>query len=465
VRPQATAPTHRRTPGRLLFGGPGSLQRRLLLAAAVFLGVALVAAGLAVGFILHRFVRGQIDGRLDDRILSLVSDLRPGADDGLSPGRDRDGPPFDRPRSGWYWQVRRGETVLRSGSLEGRDLTLPDIPASARNPDAPVPGDGTGPWGDGLILRVLTVPGRGGGPATVYAASAPSAALRGPVLEALRTLAVCLGLIGLFLFAGVLVQVHLGLRPLRHLCDQLLRVRTGGLERLSGRQPAEVRPLVAEMNALLDQNAANLDHARTHVANLAHGLKTPLATLSMALADSGADRDGGLVHLVAGMDRRIRHHLRRARAAAVGGPARTRVDLAAHVADLRLVMTRIHAHKSITIVAEVPEGMTVACEPQDLDEMLGNLIENACQWCRGHVRVGAAREGATATVRVEDDGPGLDAASQAEVLRRGRRQDESGPGHGFGLPIAVELAELYGGSVVLGSSDLGGLAVRLTLPA
>ena len=465
MRPQATAPTHRRTPRPPLFGGPGSLQRRLLLAAAVFLGVALVAAALAIGFILHRFVRGQIDGRLDDRILSLVSDLGPGPDDGLSPGRDRDGPPFDRPRSGWYWQVRRGETVLRSGSLEGRDLTLPDIPGRARNPDEPVPGDGTGPWGDGLILRVLTVPGRGGGPAIVYAASAPSAALRGPVLEALRTLAVCLGLIGLFLFAGVLIQVHLGLRPLRHLRDQLMRVRTGGLDRLSERQPSEVRPLVAEMNALLEQNAANLDHARTHVANLAHGLKTPLATLSMALADSGADRDGSLTGLVAGMDRRIRHHLRRARSAAIGGPSRARVDLAAHVADLRLVLTRIHADRGIDLESAVPDGTTVACEAQDLDELLGNLIENACQWCRARVRVGAVREGGAVVVRVEDDGRGLDEAARAEVLRRGRRQDESGPGHGFGLPIAVELAELYGGSIVLESSDLGGLGVRLTLPA
>lgn len=461
MRPRGPAPHRHEGRPRALVGGPGSLQRRLLLSAGAVLGIALLGAGLSIGFILHRFVRGQLDGRLDDRILSLAAQPRPG--DG--PSLDRDGPPFDRPRSGWYWQVRRGGDTLRSGSLDGRDLPLPELPARARQANSPSPADGTGPWGDGLILRVLTVPDRGGGPPTVYAASAPAAALRGPVLEALRTLGLCLGLIGLFLFAGALVQVRLGLRPLRRLRHQLAQVRAGGLDRLPERQPAEVMPLVAEMNALLDQNAANLEHARTHVANLAHGLKTPLATLSLALADSGSDRDGGLARLVAGMDRRIRHHLRRARTAAVGGPSRTRVELAPHVADLALVLTRIHAAKGIAFETRIPDGLAVACEPQDLDELLGNVIENACQWCRGRVEVGAVRDGAGVVVRVEDDGPGLGETAPAEVLMRGHRHDEGGPGHGFGLPIAVELAELYGGSLALETSGLGGLAVRLRLPA
>lgn len=460
-------------PLRLRLHGPGSLRGRLLLAAGAFLGVALVAAGLSIGFVLHRFVRGQIDGRLDDRILSLVSDLRPGLDDGLSLGRDRDGPPFDRPRSGWYWQVRRGDARLGSASLEGRGLAVP-VERGARGPrreDRPVPADGVGPWGEDLILRVLTIPGEAGGPATVYAASAPDVAVRGPVLEALRALAVCLALTGLLLFVGVLFQVRLGLRPLRDLREGLAAVRAGRRERLPERQPEEVRPLAAEINALLDRNAANLEHARGHVANLAHGLKTPLATLSMALADPAAvgagngNRDGALLALVEGMDRQVRHHLRRARAAAIGGAARVRVELAAHVADLGLVLGRLHASKTVAFASEVPAGLAVACDPQDLDEMLGNLIENAFRWCRGVVRVEATRDGASVAVQVEDDGPGLDEAARVAVLQRGRRLDESQPGHGFGLPIALELAELYGGGLELGTSGLGGLRVRLVLPA
>lgn len=448
-----------------LLGPPGSLQRRLLLAAGAVLGIALLAATLSVGFILHRFVRGQVDGRLDDRILALVSDLRPAPGGGLSLGRERDGPPFDRPRSGWYWQVSRGGDRLGSASLAGQVLSVPDLPARRARAEAFVPADGLGPWGESLILRVLTVPGTGEDPPTVLVASAPAAALRGPVLEALRTLALCLGVIGLFLFAGVLVQVRLGLRPLRGLRDQIAGIRAGTLDRLPDRQPAEVRPLVAEVNALLDRNAAHLDHARAHVANLAHGLKTPLATLSLALAETGSERDRGLARLVAGMDQRIRHHLRRARAAAAGGPVRARADLAAHLADLRLALLRIHADKAIAFAIDVPDGLGVACDPQDLDEMLGNLVDNACQWCRGRVRVAARRTDTAVLVSIADDGPGLPPPARETILRRGARLDESQPGHGFGLPIALELAAFYGGSLTLGTSDLGGLAVEIALPA
>ncbi|WP_375273273.1 hypothetical protein [Methylorubrum thiocyanatum] len=138
-RPPRPRPPHR------LFGGPDSLQRRLLLTAGACLAIALIAAGLSIGFILQRFVRGQIDGRLDDRILSLISDLQPATDGSFSLNLDRDGPPFDRARSGWYWQVRRGEAVLRSGSLDGRDLALPEVPIRRQDRNIPSPADGTGP--------------------------------------------------------------------------------------------------------------------------------------------------------------------------------------------------------------------------------------------------------------------------------------------------------------------------------
>ena len=299
----------------------------------------------------------------------------------------------------------------------------------------------------------------------VVAVSAAVEALRGAVREALRELALSLGLLGLFLLAGAVAQVRLGLRPLKRLRQDLAAVREGRSTRLPTEQPAEVAGLVREMNALLDQNAANLAHARAHVANLAHGLKTPLATLGMAVSDRGADPDGALARLVADMDRRVRHHLRRARATAVTGPSRTRTPLAPAVADLAAVLGRLHADKPVSIETAVPFELAVACDGQDLDEMLGNLIENACQWCRREVRVIAVAEGARVRVTIADDGPGLLADEAAAVLARGRRLDESAPGHGFGLPIAQELAELYGGGLELGRADLGGLAVRLTLPA
>ncbi|WP_082502700.1 HAMP domain-containing sensor histidine kinase [Methylobacterium sp. Leaf100] len=448
----------------------GSLQRRLLAAALVLVTVALVVAGVAIGLVLYRFVRGQLDSRLDSQLVALAAGLERGPGDRLRLARNLDGPPFDRDRAGWYWQVRQGGTVLRSGALEGRDLAVEAGRPERDDTDRPRPADGTGPWGESLILRVLTLPPAPGVPPAILVASAPSAALRGPLREAAGALALILGLLGVGLLAGALAQIRLGLRPLERLRRDLAEVRAGDRARVPGKQPAEIRPLVAEVNALLDQNAVNLERARTHVANLAHGLKTPLATLSLALSDRSRDPDGTLASLVGSMDSQVRHHLRRARAAALGGATRARTPLAGPVADLRTTFARLYAEKGLVIDVTLPAGVTdtsnaaVACDAQDLDEMLGNLIDNACQWCRGYVRVGAVSTASGLVITVEDDGPGLAAEAAAEAVRPGRRLDETVPGNGFGLSITQELAELYGGGLRLDRSALGGLRAALTLP-
>lgn len=437
----------------------GSLQRRLFVGALAFVTLALVVAGLAIGLVLYRFARGQIDARLDGELFSISADLKPGQR-GLSLAAPHDGPPFDRPRSGWYWQVRAGEAVLRSPSLGESDLTVPR--RLDRDEGEPFPADGTGPRGEGLILRGLHLPGTRDAPDVLLVAAAPAAALHGPLREAGKTLVLALGLLGACLLAGIAVQVRLGLRPLWALRDDLAAVREGARARVPAEQPQEIRPLVTELNLLLDQNEANLERARAHVANLAHGLKTPLATLAMA-AERGADP--GFAPLVAAMDRQVRHHLRRARAAALGGSARTRADLAAQAHDLTTALGRLHAERGLALDADVAAGTSVACDAQDLDEMLGNLIDNACRWARTRVRIRAERSGGLIEIRVEDDGPGLTEDQAAHVLQRGRRLDESVPGDGFGLPITLELAELYGGALSLGRSDLGGLLAKLRLPA
>ncbi|MCJ2070962.1 HAMP domain-containing histidine kinase [Methylobacterium sp. J-030] len=439
-----------------------SLRTRLLAVALVLVLAALVVAGLAIGVILHRFVRGQLDGRLDAQIVAL----RAGLEAGILP-ENLDAPPYDRsgpvdgPGPGWAWIVRRGPETIRSGSLHGGDIRLSDT-GPEDDPGRPHPAWGTGPRGQPLYARILSLPGPS--PATIVVA-APAGELYGPLREVLTSLALVLGILGLCLLAGLAVQVRLGLAPLRRLRADLAAVRSGTRERVPAEQPAEIAPVVAELNALLDQNARNLERARGHVANLAHALKTPLATLSMALAAPTRDPDGALRQHVEDMDRRVRHHLRRARAAALEGSARTRTPLAPRLADLRDALTRLYAEKGVAIELAVPEDLAVSCEGQDLDEMLGNLVDNACRWCRGRVRVSAAAPDGSVHVRVEDDGPGLDPAAAAAVMARGRRLDEGVPGHGFGLPITLELAELYGGGLSLARADLGGLRADLVLPA
>ena len=449
-------------PGRRL---PGSLGGRLLLAAAALVLFALLATGAALEVTLRRFIEGQVDGRLDAQLLSVADALRPGP--GGVPVLDHavDGPPFDRPGSGWSWTVLAPGPVLASGGPPPRNVTVDarEPPGPPGPPGPPLTGGGEGAGGLPLRLRLrhLDVAGR---PVTVVAA-APRQAVLGPLWDVMAPVLAILGLLGAGLLFGVLLQVRLGLRPLGRLRGELARVRAGRTARIAGPQPREVRPLVAELNLLLDENSANLERARRNVANLAHGLKTPLATLAMAVDTPGSVPEAQLRPLVDRMDRLIRHHLARARAAALGGAGRSRVDVAEAAAGHVAVFAKLYADKGLTPSLDVPAGLAAAVEAQDLDEMLGNLIDNACQWAAGRVAVSARAEGQRLILAVEDDGPGIPEARRADMLKPGQRLDESAPGHGFGLPITRELAELYGGGLSLGHSARGGLRAALDLPA
>lgn len=466
---------------------PGSLQRRLVLGAILFILAALLFAAVAIYLELDRFVRRQIDDRLEAQIATVAAALQVGRDGALSIGHVVDGPPFDRPMSGWYWQVYGGGASLRSQSLGGKDLEQPLEPEAPPRPrphkrpklppdgiappEPPMPypegaasAEGVGPRGEALIMRVARVTPDGGAP-VMLVATAPLEAERRPLADAVSTLAKALAALGLFLAGAVLLQVRLGLRPLGELRDALADVRVGRRERVPEDQPAEIRPLVAEVNALLEHNQANLSRARMHVANLAHSLKTPLATLMLATGDKSRDPDGQLKFVADLMDRRVRHHLRRARAAALSGAPRTRTLVAPRVADLLTAVGRIYAEKSIAFGSTVGDAVVAACDGEDVDEMLGNLLDNACKWCRCRVAVTARREAASVLIEVEDDGAGLSEEEVSTVMQPGRRLDESMPGTGFGLPITRELAELYGGQLRLSRSELGGVRASLTVPA
>ena len=438
---------------------PSSLSRRLLFGAAIFITVALVVAGGFIGFALRRFITGQIDQRLDSQIISVASAIETGPRGQLQLTRDVDGPPFNRQESGWYWQVLG--TNLKSRSLGAENLT-PDLKKERPDETRPFPADQAGPYDDPLHLRIQRR--RIGASTVTIAVSAPRAALNRPLREAMTTLAISLGVLGLALLLAIFLQVRLGLRPLNRLRADLADVAAGRIQRVPGEQPEEVRPVVAEMNSLLDQNAEGLARARRHVANLAHGLKTPLTTLSLALAEPGRDQDGSLRKLATLMDRRIRHHLGRAKAAAQDGPARARTQVLRHVVDFGEAFPKIYAGKDVKFDVDVPAELTVACEAQDLDEMLGNLLDNAFKWSRGNVKVSASEAGPDAIIAIQDDGAGLSDGELPEALLPGRRLDESVPGYGFGLPITRELAELYGGSLSLSRSALGGLKAELRLP-
>jgi signal transduction histidine kinase len=452
-----------------------SLGRRLLLGASVFIGAALIIAGVVLFFILHRFVQGQIDQRLDTQIAFLSSMLR--SQNGvLTLAGNADGPPFDGHPRGWYWEAIGPNNTLRSRGLGDRDLNIskitirpppppPPPPAAEDRPpppgSRPAPADDLGPDQQWLHFRILrtTVSGV---PAMIVA-TAPRAAVLGPLREAMTTLAISLLALAIALVLAMIFQVRLGLQPLERLRRSIAEVRAGHSDRVDEVQPREVQPLVSELNSLLEQNALNLDRARRHVANLAHGLKTPLATLAVALPK---DERGTEMHeLIELIERHIRHHLGRARAAALNGPTRARTVLAPHITDLGDVLGKVHADKHVDFSVDIAGDVAVACEEQDFDEMAGNLLDNAFQWTRRKVDVHAGvKDGNSVVLSIEDDGPGFDLEKVPQVLQPGQRLDERVPGFGFGLSITRELAELYGGSLEFQKSPAGGVRVVVTLP-
>ncbi|MES3151545.1 sensor histidine kinase [Sphingomonas faeni] len=467
---------------------PRSLFGRMLGIAAISTLFALVFAGVTIGHVLERFVMRGLDERLDAQVAVIARAVRPDAT--LDRTRAIDLPDFGEPGSDWSWHVEGPAGRIDSGSAPALPPTAPlpaaplpaAVPPSPPQPSAatPSPGRGTGPMvprpdddrrphpgdthdrgGNRLHSRTLEVP-TPRGPVTITAIG-PRRIVEAPLREAMIPLLGSLALLGAGLALATVLQLRVGLRPLRALRTSLAAVRAGTARHVPADQPGELQPLVTELNALIDQNAAGLAHARQHVANLAHGLKTPLAALALKLAEAGADDD--VRDMVDQIDRRMRHHLGRARADAAGTGARARTMVAPAIADLVAVLQRIHAERSITLRSDVPDAAAVAIDPQDLDEMIGNLLDNAWRHARSAISIDATIVDATMVVAIVDDGLGLDDAALAEAMLPGRRLDERGDGHGFGLSITRELAELNGGTLALSRSpETGGLRATLILP-
>ena len=269
--------------------------------------------------------------------------------------------------------------------------------------------------------------------------------------------------------AGGYAVVRAGLAPFAELRRHLGVVRQGGARQLEGRYPTEVQPLVSDLNALLAHHEQAVGRALAKAGDLAHGLKTPLAVLAQeadqAEAAGHAELAAALGEQIERMRRQIEYHLAHARAAASGATPGARCAVAASAESLARTMLRLQAGRGLTIDVQTPAEHIVRCQREDLDEMLGNLLDNACKWARTRVSVTSTAVSDRVAILVDDDGPGIEAEMREAVLRRGVRADEAAPGSGFGLAIVQELAALYGGSIALSLSPLGGLRARLELPS
>jgi signal transduction histidine kinase len=267
---------------------------------------------------------------------------------------------------------------------------------------------------------------------------------------------------------GGLLQVRSGVSGVNRIRRRLSELHAGRERRLDGRYPSEVQPLVDDLNALLDQRDRAVERAVAKAGDLAHGLKTPLAVLAHEAERAGAggqlDVAGSIRQQVDRMRRQVDYHLAHARAAASGPASGARCELRESVDGLMRALHRLHAGRGLTIDVRVDPAITVRGQRADLDEMLGNLLDNACRWARSRVTIEATRGPRGVLIAIDDDGPGLEPAMRDVVLQRGVRADESATGSGLGLAIVRDLAEVYGGSIALDRSTAGGLRAMLRLP-
>lgn len=428
-----------------------SIRARMLVLSAVWITAALLAAFLAIGAVLGGFASERYDAELRAVADTLIAGVEIDERGEVRLARQPTDPRFSLPLSGWYWQLRAdGRVIAKSDSLFDARFTPP------QKDHRRGPGRGRGPQSE--PLRVLTdqftVPGSDA-PFSVIV-TAPARELWASLAQVRRPLAISLVVLGLGLAVAVAVQIHSGLASTRQLGADLRRVRAGQLERLPQPGVSELDPLVAEINGALDQNATLLARSRQHLGNLAHSLKTPLAALSNDLPPD----DPGQA-LIQRMDRLIGWHLRRARSSQPRLLGQ-HTPVAGVIDDILLVLRRPIEDKGLRVEIDCSTDASFAGERQDLEEMLGNLAENAVKWGRTVLRITVTPE---IIIRIEDDGPGLAEAETARALIRGARLDEAGPpGSGLGLAIVADLAGLNGGDLRLDRSDLGGLAAVLHLP-
>jgi signal transduction histidine kinase len=473
-------------PGEITTPRATSLATRLFVSATVWVVVILLLTGIVLSSVYRQASERAFDRRLNLYLRTLVADVATPDEPVDRQFQSLGEPLFELPLSGWYWQVTRtdgGKPEVRSSrslwdkklpKLEDRGVELTAAGIRIGYVDGP----------EGQTLRMVERPVDLGADGKFLVMVAGDAS---EIFEETRAfdyyLAGTFAALSIVLVLTTIFQVRFGLAPLKRISDSIADIRSGRAERLEGEFPVEIAPLARETNALIDANREIVERARTHVGNLAHAIKTPLSVVvNEATARSGDPFSAKVLEQTQVMRDQVAHHLERARIAARLTVIATVTEVAPAIEALRRTMEKIHRDRGIAIEVEADASARFRGERQDLEEMVGNLVDNACKWARtkvfvevtvaqgaaargGAVRAGSAAEDAPKLrIIVDDDGRGLSEAERAQVSRRGQRLDETKPGSGLGLSIVIDLAALYGGSLTLAAAPMGGLRAELVLP-
>lgn len=431
--------------------------------AALWIFIMLLGGGVALDRLQSAAITRNFDDGMAYALTAMIASAEIGPDGEVFFNRPLADQRFLEPNSGLYYQISAsGHEDWRSRSLWDRALKLnvQRTDSSLRTYDSEQFPDES--------LRVMERPVilPGSKDRWMFAVAQARSGLDGQIRALRTTLIKSFALLGIGLFLMASLQSYFGLRPLRALRKEIVRMRAGEKNRVTEAVPDEVLPMVEELNGLLAHNEQQAEEARAHAGNLAHALKTPLTVIMNAATADAPDLKDTIMREAATMRRQVDHHLARARAVGRRGMAQSRANVWESLTGVERAVARLYPDVRIDMDGDAAAAVLV--ERQDLDELLGNLIENAAKYGGGSVfaTVTASADGQSVSIDVEDDGPGIPAAERARIFDRGARLDTGKPGTGLGLAIVRDVAEIYRGSVeLLESEDLGGLLARLTLPA
>jgi len=457
----------------------GSIALRLFVSAAILSFLILLLAGILLSAIYRRSAEANFDERLGVYLRALVADIATPLDENhQEPGQLGD-PQFELAQSGWYWQITRlnppRPDSTRPEITSSRSLFAAKLPRLALQ-GVPAGAGGTrrgyvkGP-DDRELRMVERVINAGNQGVFLIQVAATTEELDSQMTQFEFDLFLTFLILGLALVGSSALQLRFGLRPLRRLQEGVASIRRGEAERIEGTFPKDLAPLASEINLLIAANWQVVERSRTQVGNLAHALKTPLSVIINEKASDEKSYAFKVREQAAVMRDQIAYYLNRAQLAVRVAKAGDSTEVDPVVQALVRTFEKIYRERELRFSARIPAGLRFFGERQDLEEMIGNLVDNASKWAAQTIVIAAVAEPPAAgdraffTLTIDDDGQGLSPENREAALRRGERLDESKPGSGLGLSIVVDLAGLYGGSLKLSESPLGGLRADLRLPA
>ena len=444
-----------------------SLALRLFTSAAVWIVLTLVGTGLILSDLNRETNQQAFDDKLNLLLEALIGASRVDSQESITVISSIGEPRFFQPYSGWYWQINSGaKTLSRSRSMWDQVFTTDKrlIGGRAQFLDSSLKGNNKS--NDvietkqlQIVQREISFPGFSG--PLIFMVSGDKKEYLQNISEFNNTVTIALFILGIGLMIAVYLQVHFGLLPLNKIKKSLFKIRNGDASKLEENYPSEVQPLALEINDLIQHNAKIVDRAKTHVGNLAHVLKTPLAVVSNEISD----KDNLMNKQLKLMKKHIDRYLKKAHLDASGKVAKEKLDISELTRKMIKIFNKIYPKVTIKL-EENNKKLLVYSSKEDMEEVIGNILENSCKWAKSLIKVNLTKQSDTCVIfKVEDNGPGLEKEQLTKVFGRGFRIDEQKPGTGLGLNIVKDIVESYKGEVWLGRSNaLGGLEVNIELP-